>query len=347
MLVAIITDTHFGCRKNSKLFHDYFEKFYKNTFFPTIDERGIKHIVHMGDCFDSRKGIDFSALDWSKRVFFDEVKKRGIEVHLVAGNHDTYYKNTNEINSVELLLKEYDNVHVYSKATEVNIAGLDVVLVPWICEDNEKETLKLIEKTTCKIALGHFEFKGFRVNRQIVMDHGTEINSFEKFLRVFSGHYHTRSDDGRIYYLGNPYEMFWNDVSDRRGFTILDTETLGHNSIDNPYRLFYNVYYEDNDYQLLDVTEYEDKIVKVIVRKKSDINKFEKFIDKLQSVVAELKIVENYDFSGWYEKDSETYESEDTITILDRYIEDSETELNKSVIQELVKDIYQEACELV
>ena len=111
--------------------------------------------------------------------------------------------------------------------------------------------------------------------------------------------------------------------------------------------MFYNVYYEDNDYQLLDVTEYEDKIVKVIVRKKSDINKFEKFIDKLQSVVAELKIVENYDFSGWYEKDSETYESEDTITILDRYIEDSETELNKSVIQELVKDIYQEACELV
>ena len=251
MKVAIITDTHYGARKNSKLFHDYFEKFYRDVFFPNLKKYGIDTVIHMGDAFDSRKGIDFKALDWAKRVVFDPLRESGITMHLCVGNHDAYYKNSNDINSVELLLTEYDNVIPYSKATEVNIGGLDILFIPWICEDNEKETHQLIKKTTCPFAVGHLELNGFRVNRQIVMDHGRESELYSKFTKVFSGHYHTRSDDGRIFYLGNPYEMFWTDVCDRRGFTILDTETQEHFHIDNPYQLFHNIYYEDTDHQCL------------------------------------------------------------------------------------------------
>jgi MoaA/NifB/PqqE/SkfB family radical SAM enzyme len=92
-----------------------------------------------------------------------------------------------------------------------------------------------------------------------------------------------------------------------------------------------------------------NKIVKVVVKNKSNTLKFEKFIDKLYSVgVADLKIVENFDFSGWYDKETdEVIQSEDTLSILDRYIEESETELDKSRIQSLIREIYQEACELV
>ena len=134
---------------------------------------------------------------------------------------------------------------------------------------------------------------------------------FKKFDKVFSGHFHTRSNQGDIYYLGNPYEIYWNDFESTRGFTIFDTETLEHTSIDNPYRLFYKIFYEDNDYQTFDTREYEGKIVKLIVRKKSNTKKFEKFVDKLYaSNVAELKIVENFDFGGWYDgKDAVEYES--------------------------------------
>lgn len=347
MKTAIITDTHFGARKNSKLFHNYFEKFYKEVFFPYLDEHNIKHVIHMGDCFDSRKGIDFSALQWSKRVFFDELSVRGIEVHLIVGNHDAYYKNTNSVNAVDLLLEEYDNVITYNQATEANIAGLDVVLIPWINEENEKSTNQLIQNTTCVCAMGHLELRGFRVNRQITMDHGLEGKLFEKFERVFSGHYHTRSDDGRVFYLGNPYEIYWTDVNDPRGFTVFDTETLEHEPINNPYRLFYSIYYEDHDYQTFNTSEYKDKIVKVIVRKKSDIKKFEKFIDKLYSSgVSELKIVENYDFTSGYSIENEDVESEDTLSILDRYIQEIETELDKNNIQCLIREIYQEACEI-
>jgi len=349
MKVAIITDTHYGARKGSQLFHDYFEEFYKNVFFPTLDEEGITTVIHMGDAFDSRKGIEFKSLTWAKRVVFDPLKERGIEVHLMVGNHDAYYKNTNEINAVDLLLREYDNVNVYSTPTEAKIDNLDVLFIPWINQENEESTVKTIKKTRCSCAMGHLELNGFRVNRQIVMDHGLESKLFEKFNKVFSGHYHTRSTDGRIFYLGNPYEMFWTDVNDQRGFTLFDTDTLEHTYIDNPYRMFYQIYYDDTDHQLFDATPYVNKIVKVIVKNKSNTVKFEKFIDKLYQIgVAELKIVENFDFSGWYDKEGDdVIESEDTLSILDRYIEESETELDKSKIQNLIRGIYQEACELV
>ncbi len=163
---------------------------------------------------------------------------------------------------------------------------------------------------------------------------------------MFSGHYHSRSDNGTVFYLGNPYEMFWNDVNDSRGFHIFDTESLEHTPVNNPHRLFYKIFYEDTDHQTFNATEYENKIVKVIVKKKSDTKKFEKFIDKLYTVgVADLKIVENFQLMDT--EDFEAEESEDTMSILNRYIEESETELNKTVIQSLVRHIYQEACEVV
>jgi hypothetical protein len=149
-----------------------------------------------------------------------------------------------------------------------------------------------------------------------------------------------------VFYTGNPYEIYWTDVNDTRGFTIFDTETLEHTSINNPYKMFYNIYYEDTNYQTFDTREYENKIVKVIVRKKSDTKKFEKFIDKLHSSnIAELKIIENFDIQK--PQDFEAFESEDTISILNRYIEEAEINLDKPIIQKIMQEIYQEACELV
>ena len=345
MKIAIITDQHFGARKNSKLFHDYFLKFYNDVFFPYLEENGITTIVDMGDTFDSRKGIDFSALAWAKDNYYDRLKDMGIHVHTIVGNHTAYYKNTNEVNAVDLLLREYDNVTVYSESTEVKLDKLNVLFIPWINKENEETTFKLIQSSTCKIAMGHLELNGFRAHRGCIMDHGHPGELYSEFTKVFSGHYHTRSDDGRIYYLGNPYEMFWNDVGDRRGFTIFDTETLEHFHVDNPYRLFYNIYYEDTPHQLFDVSEYVNKIIKVIVRKKTDTKAFEKFIDKVTDVAADIKIVENFDIQE--PEEFEIFESEDTISILNRYIEEAEIQLDKSRVQNIMRQTYQEACELI
>ena len=343
MKIAIITDTHYGARKGSKSFHDYFEQFYKDVFFPTLEQYGIDTVIHMGDAFDSRKSIDYQSLEWSKRVVFEPLKN--CDVHMVVGNHDTYYKNTNTINSPELLLKNYPNVKTYSKPTEVCVGNLNILLLPWINQENEKETLKLIKKTTSKVAMGHLELQGFRVNRQIVMEHGLDSKLFEKFERVFSGHYHTRSNDGRVFYLGNPYEIYWTDVNDTRGFTIFDTETLEHFHINNPYKMFHNIYYEDTLAKDFEFEEYSNKIVKVIVRKKTNPKEFEKFLDKLyESNVQDLKIVENFQVQEV--EDISHFESEDTFSILDRYIQESEIELDKSTLKNLIREVYQEACEM-
>jgi DNA repair exonuclease SbcCD nuclease subunit len=343
-LIGILTDSHYGAKKGSKHLHDYFELFYKNVFFPALEEHGVETVIHMGDAFDSRKSIDYQSLEWAKRVVFDPLKK--YQVHMIVGNHDCYFKNSNHVNSPELLLQDYSNIKTYSSPTNTKICGIDMTLIPWICSENYDETLKVIRKSKSKIAMGHLELKGFRVNKHLVMDeHGADPKMFDKFDKVFSGHYHTRSDNGKIFYLGNPYEMYWNDVNDTRGFHIFDTETLEHTPIDNPYRLFYNIYYEDTPYQTFDSSEYVSKIVKVIVRKKSKPKDFERFIDKLYKIgIQDLKIVENFDI-----QENENFvidEEENTISILNRYIDESECDFDKNMIKGIFEELYKQACEV-
>jgi len=342
--VCVISDTHYGARKGSKLFHDYFEQFYKNVFFPTLEKEEITTVLHLGDAFDSRKSIDYQSLEWTKRVVLDPLLK--YDVHMLVGNHDAYYKNTNSVNSPSLLLQNYSNIKTYSDPEVIKIGNLNVLLIPWICADNEEKTLRLIKKSGCKVAMGHLELNGFQAYRGHIMDDGMDSIVFDNFTKVFSGHYHTRSNNGTVFYLGNPYEIFWNDVNDTRGFHIFDTETFEHTPVNNPYKMYCIIYYDDDNYQTFDTREYENKIVKVIVRNKSNTKKFEKFIDKLYtSNVSELKIVENLQIEE--NENFETYESEDTLSILNRYVEESEISLDKSIVQKMLHEIYREACEII
>ena len=345
MKLAIITDQHFGARKGADYIHGYFKKFYDNIFFPYLEKNKIDTVVDMGDTFDNRRNIDLATLEWSKKNYYDRLQAMGITVHTIVGNHTAYYKDTNEINTVELLLKEYDNVKVYAEPTNINLGGLDILLLPWINEENKLQTLEMMDTTKASVIMGHLELNGFVATRGHTMEHGMDTKVFDKFYRVYSGHYHTRSDNGKIYYLGNPYEMFWNDVKDTRGFHIFDTKTIEHTPVNNPYRLFYNLYYEDTNYKLFDTREYKDKIIKVVVKKKTDQKQFEKFIDKLyNSGIQDLKIIENFVLTE--SADFEVEETENTIGILNRYIDESEFEGDKTLIKGILQKIYTEACEV-
>ena len=346
MKIAIITDQHFGARKNSKLFHDYFLKFYEDIFFPTLIKEGITTIIDMGDTFDSRKGVDFVSLEWAKNHYYDRLAELGITVHTIIGNHTAYYKNTNDLTGVGLFLREYDNIKIYPEAEEVVIDKTKFLFVPWINSENQEKTFEGIENSDSPCVMGHLELNGFMATRGHFMENGMDSSIFDKFDKVYSGHYHMRSNKENVFYLGNPYEMYWNDVNDRnRGFHLFDTDTLVHTPVNNPYQLFHNLYYEDTPHQMLDITKYDQKILKVIVRKKSDPKQFEKYIDKLYSSnLAELKIVENFDFTEGEEFEAD--ESEDTISLLNRYIQESEVDLDKSVITEILQDVYKEACEV-
>jgi len=345
MKLAIITDQHFGARKGAQFVNDYFEEFYNNVFFPYLEEHQIDTVIDMGDTFDNRRNIDLASLEWSKRVYFDKLKSLGVHLHSIVGNHTAYYKDTNDVNSIDLLLTEYDNISVYSEASQIKIDGLDILLLPWINQENKESTFDIVKKSKAKVAMGHLELNGFRAHTTHVMEHGMDIDPFEKFDKVYSGHYHTRSDNGKIYYLGNPYEIYWNDVNDTRGFHIFDTETKEHTPVNNPYKLFHIIYYRDTNHKLFDARELKNKIVKVVVKEKTNQKQFEKFIDKLYaSGVQDLKIVENYVLQE--SEDFEAEETENTINLLSRYIDESEFDCDKNIIKDIIQKLYKETCEV-
>lgn len=346
MKIGLICDTHYNFRKNSRLFHDYFKLFYDDVFFPSLDEQEIKTVVHMGDVFDTRQGIDYAALAWAKDNVFDQLKRRNVNLHLLVGNHDSYYKNTNQINSLDLLLREYDNITVYSEPTEVMFDNLGVLMVPWINSENEDRTTNMISKTKCPVVMGHLELNGFVPHKGHVMNEGRDSSPFDKFQKVYSGHYHTRSDNGKIFYIGNPYEMIFSDMNDNRGFVIFDTNTIHHEYVNNPHRMHYSIYYEDNLHSELDPSVYDNKIVKLIVRKKNNVGNFDAYMNKLyNSNIAEIKIVEgNIDDSIDID---ESLESEDTMTILQKFIDESTISLNKDILKSIINELHAEAIELI
>ncbi len=92
MKIAIITDQHFGARNDSVHFLDFYEKFYRDTFFPKLKEEKIQAVLILGDTFDRRKYINFYSLKRAKEMFFEPLAQLGVDVHMLAGNHDTYFK---------------------------------------------------------------------------------------------------------------------------------------------------------------------------------------------------------------------------------------------------------------
>jgi len=343
--VAIITDQHFGARNDSVAFLDFYQKFYDNIFFPTIDSAGIDTVLILGDTFDRRKYVNFYALDRAKKMFFDKLLDRGIRVHMLAGNHDTYYKNTNEINSPDLLLTEYSNINVISKPETIIIDGTQICMMPWICPDNYQESIDHIKNTKAELCMGHFEISGFSMYRGMESHDGLSKEMFKSFDMVFSGHYHHRSDNGHIYYLGNPYELTWQDYNDPRGFHLFDLSTRELQFYKNPYRMFSRIEYDDKDQEPieLDALDLKDIYVKLIVVNKTDFYKFDKFIQKLYNKGChEIKIVE--DFSEFEEGEvGEDINLEDTLSVLGHYIESLETEADKEQIKTYMRTLYTEA----
>jgi len=345
MKVAIITDQHFGARNDSQLFLDFFGKFYNETFFPTLDANGIDTVLILGDTFDRRKYVNFYSLQRSKEMFFDKLAERNITVHMLAGNHDTYYKNTNDVNSPDLLLKEYTNINVIDHPATIAVDETPICMMPWICPENYQASLDTIRDTNAELCMGHFEIAGFAMHRGLESHDGLSKEIFNRFDMVFSGHYHHRSDDGHIFYLGNPYELTWQDYNDPRGFHLFDLETRELEFYRNPYTMFSRIEYDDS---LIDPTtqsmdHLKDKFVKLVVANKTDFYKFDKFVTKVyDSNPAEVKIIE--DFSEFSEGEvASDINLEDTLNVLSNYIDSVNTDLDKERVKTFMKTLYTEA----
>lgn len=285
--VAIITDTHFGARSDSQNFIRYFEKFYREVFFPTLKREGITTILHLGDIFERRKYINFQSFYAAKRYFFEPARE--FDIHLIVGNHDVALKNTNEINSPDLLLKDYPNINVYSEPTEVKLGDEAIAMLPWVCSDNYLESMEFLKQTKCRLLFGHLEIAGFEMHAGHRCATGFNSETFDGFEQVYSGHFHHKSQRGNISYLGSPYEITWNDYNDVRGFHIFDVETRHLEFIENPYSIFHKIVYDDQRQITEDFCNYEDFsqfegcFVKLLVDNKNNQPLFQRFVDKIEA----------------------------------------------------------------
>lgn len=304
MIVAFLGDTHLGYKNDSLIMHEYFEKFYTNVFFPYLKEHNIQRVFQFGDLFDRRKYINFLTLYQSRKYFFDRLKKYGIDFHTLLGNHDIYFKNTLEVNSPQTLLREYDNITIYDDFNTINWAGVDIDIVPWIHSGNFEDIMNKIRESKSKLLFGHLEIMGFDMDIGNPARSGFDKKLFNKYDKVFSGHFHHRSDDGHIYYVGAPAQHTWADLNDIKGFHTYNLFTNELKFIPNPYTLYHTFLYDDrvlNDSFVKEFPyqDYKKVYLKILVKHKSNPYLFDKFIGELsKSELVDLSISEDYSLSS-------------------------------------------------
>ena len=352
MKICLITDTHWGIRGDSIKFLDYFRKYYTNFFFPYLKEYGIDTIIHCCDLMDRRKYVNINTARCLQRDFLNVIADNNYSYHQILGNHDCFHKNTNATNSFSIINKA-GNISLYEKAAEVEFDGCKILFVPWICDDNRIETFNLIRKTNAVYCFGHFEFGGFQMYRGLPSHGGMDKTEFNKFDLVCSGHYHHRSRTDNIQYLGAAMEYTWSDYEDPRGFAIFDTDTGKLEFIDSPINIFEKTLYDDvaisgNELLSINFEQFKDKIVKVVIRNKSNPYLFDQYMEKIEEQgVIELQVVEDHLNLDIQNDESIIDEAESTVDIFTKFIDQTETGgIDRQKIKSIMIDLYNEANEL-
>ena len=348
MKILLITDQHFGVRNDNQVFIEKYREFYTNTVIPFIKKNKIKTVFCLGDTFDKRKSINFLSLESAKEMWFQPLKDLGCDVYMILGNHDIYYKNTLKVNAPKHLLGEFDNITVIDEPTHLTFDGKQILFLPWMCDENKEESLEMIRESNANVCLGHLELNGFEAIPGVHMEHGDDPEIFKKFDLTCSGHFHMKSRQGNINYLGNPYQLYWNDFGAKRGFHILNTDTLTLKFHKNPYNIFNKLWYDDvaNDYESIpDFSSLTGSYVKVIVQNRENQVWFDRYVKALQdSDVADLKIIE--DITVELDDVDESVKMEDTVTILESYVESLEEAIDKKNVTSILKSLYVEALDL-
>lgn len=349
MKLAIINDTHFGIRNDSSYFLEHSLEYFEKQFFPYLIENNIKNVIHMGDLFDRRKYINFNTLSLVRSRFFNFLKQNKIKLHITIGNHDTYFKNTNTLNSISELFYDEEYIEIIEKPQILDFDGLCIGMMPWISKDNEKECTDFIQTCSCPVVVGHFEIAGFQVMNGVIHPTGIKENVFNRFEMVLSGHFHIKQTNNNIHYLGTQYQLNFGDVNSKKGFHVLDTQTRILEFIQNPYDLFHLIKYKDDTDELVESlnklpASLKNCYVKVVVVTKEKPFTFDKFIDSLYAApVYELSIIEDYQEK---QSDVDIDISEDTLSIINKEIDALEKVKDKTKLKVIIKDLYMESLTL-
>lgn len=347
-LLAVLGDVHIGARLDSPFYADYLERFISEIFLPYLDKHRIMTVIQIGDLFDRRSIVNLKTLYRAKKMFFDELEKRGIKLYVIVGNHDSFNKENLTINAPDLLLKGYFEIEVIDKPRTLEFDGVEIDLIPWLCQDNEVESFKHMQTSTAKICMGHFQLLGFQMDPGSICKHGLDKKVLSKYDMVLSGHFHHRSSEDNIHYIGNPTQITWIDEGDIRGFSVLETASRKLEFVPSPLQFFRKVLYDDkNDLDGLksfDASVVTGCYVKVLVVSKTNASFFDKFIKKLSDAnPADLKVLDELIVASANPDRDDNIAIEDTVTLMESYVDETVTDVDPSTLKLLFRQLYVKA----
>lgn len=346
MKIAIVTDTHFGAREGSREILKHQLKFYDEIFFPELLRRGVTRIFHLGDIVDKRKNISFFILNALRREFINKAKDLGMTLDILVGNHDIFFRHSNEVNAISETFSESTHIRVYSEPTEIELDGTRILMLPWIHDNNSEESLNAIQNSRASICFGHLELAGFEMHSGVASHGGHSSSLFSRFELVASGHYHKKSSSGNVNYLGSPYEMTWNDYNCPRGFHFFDTQTRELEYVRNPHKLFHKITYDEGDLTAekilkADYSQFSDCYVKVIALNRKNEFLFNMFMTQLMRVKPiDVSVLEDFALTQGESVSNEEVFDGDTLSLLSKYVDGITWDGDKPKLNALLADLY-------
>ena len=326
--------------------------FWESVFFPYIKDNGIRHVIHLGDLMDRRKYVNFVTLSAVRKRFVKPLNDMGVTMDVILGNHDVFFKNTNDVNSVRELFQWSelcDNWRIHYKPTVIQVGGMKIGLVPWITKDNEQECLDFISSKPSSVLMGHFELMGYEVLRGVEHHDGMDPQTLAQYDAVYSGHFHCKHSKGNVHYLGTQYQITFSDLNEPKGFHVLDTETGKMEYVENPHRIFtvFN-YNDDNDRDFFDGSvewdEYKETFVRLVVEKKTNPFMLDRVVEKLnEKGCYSISITDQTHVDKAVKVDDSVDLSKDTLSIICEEIDGMEGIADPSRLKSLVRELYTEA----
>jgi len=343
MKIALINDTHFGARNDSPIFLEYFLSYFENEFFPYLKKHNITTVFHLGDLLDRRKYVNFHTLYAVQSRFIKPIEEMDLDFYCTIGNHDTYFRNTNDINSVRELFGS--KMHIISSPCEIEMDnGIKFLALPWINKSNYDESIKSIKNTNAEYVIGHLEIAGFQVLRGVKHEEGLDVNVFNKFEKVFSGHFHCKQADKNVEYLGTQYQITFNDLNERKGFYVFDTDTRELEYVRNPNKLFHQLGYDDKNCDMMEtnVDDFNKSFVKLVVQNKTNPIGFDSFMQRLYDAGAyEVSVIEDYSDQQTMTSSVEDV-SKDTLSLINEEIDKLEN-IDTNKLKKMIHELYVES----
>jgi DNA repair exonuclease SbcCD nuclease subunit len=189
-------------------------------------------LIQLGDVFDNRQSLNIRVQYLAIKYF--EIISKILPTYIIAGNHDCFNKSTNEISSLECL-KFIPNIHIYKEPTVIDFGKAKCLMLPW-CSSPEMEIEYLSNfNKKADYVFSHSEMRGLMLNRKVKQEHGTDIDEFSSYKKVYSGHIHYSQIKNNIIMAGNAYQMTRSDCDNKKGVYILDFEKNEHEFIENTH----------------------------------------------------------------------------------------------------------------